>query len=100
MGDGSFLFSLPENVHWMARKYNAPFLTVILNYRGWKSPMLSALQVHKTGHSSKMMVDELNVTFDPSCEHSQVAVAAGARFGTCVKKASQIKGALKQALET
>lgn len=99
-GDGSFLFSLPANVHWMARKYNAPFLTVILNNRGWKSPMLSALAVHKTGHSSKVTVDELNVTFDPSCDHSQVAVAAGAGFGVRVTKASEVEAALRRALET
>ncbi|PCH01395.1 Thiamine pyrophosphate enzyme, C-terminal TPP-binding [Penicillium occitanis (nom. inval.)] len=98
-GDGSFLFSLPANVHWMARKYNAPFLTVILNNRGWKSPMLSAITVHKNGHSSKVTADQLNVTFDPSCDHSQVAVSAGAGFGVCVEKASEIEGALKQALE-
>ncbi|RAO67730.1 uncharacterized protein BHQ10_003742 [Talaromyces amestolkiae] len=98
-GDGSFLFSLPANVHWMARKYNAPFLTVILNNRGWKSPMLSAITVHKNGHSSKVTADQLNVTFDPSCDHSQVAVSAGAGFGVCVEKASEIEGALKKALE-
>lgn len=33
-GDGTFLFSIPSTVHWMARHYNAPFLTVIMNNRG------------------------------------------------------------------
>jgi len=99
-GDGSFLFSLPSNVHWMARKYNAPFLTIILNNRGWKSPMLSALAVHKQGYSSKSTSDELHVTFDPSCDHAQVAVAAGAGFGVTVKRPDEIDGALTKALET
>lgn len=99
-GDGSFLFSIPSTVHWMARKYDAPFLTIILNNRGWKSPMLSALAVHRTGHSSRVTSDELNVTFDPPCDHAQVAVAAGAGFGVTVKKASEIDAALKMALET
>jgi acetolactate synthase-1/2/3 large subunit len=99
-GDGSFMFSLPENVHWMARRYDAPFLTIILNNRGWKSPMLSAMAVHKGGHSSHMTSDELHVTFDPSCDHAQVAVAAGAGYGVMVTKASEIDEAVWKGLET
>lgn len=99
-GDGSFLFSIPSTVHWMARRYDAPFLTIILNNRGWKSPMLSAMAVHKDGYSSRVTSDQLNVTFDPPCDHAQVAVAAGAGFGVTVKKASEIDTALKKALET
>ena len=48
-GDGSYLFSIPSTVHWMSRKYHAPFLTVIYNNRGWKSPKLSTLGVHPNG---------------------------------------------------
>lgn len=100
-GDGSFMFSIPETVHWMARKYDAPFLTVILNNRGWKSPMLSALACHRKGHTSQAdSPDDLYVTFDPSCDHAQVAVAAGAGFGCTVKTADQIDAAIQKGLET
>ncbi|KAF4460529.1 hypothetical protein FALBO_12685, partial [Fusarium albosuccineum] len=100
-GDGSFLFSIPSSVHWMARKYDAPFLTIILNNRGWKSPMLSALAVHKAGYSSKTSsADALHITFDPPVDHAQVAVAAGAGYGVTVKKASELDSALKRGLET
>jgi acetolactate synthase-1/2/3 large subunit len=99
-GDGSFMFSIPSTVHWMARRYTAPFLTVILNNRGWKSPMLSALAVHKEGHSSKATTaDDLHVTFDPSCNHSQVAVAAGAGWGAVVKEAGEIDAAIQKGME-
>ena len=98
-GDGSFLFSLPENVHWMSRRYDIPFLTVILNNRGWKSPMLSAMAVHKNGYTSQMQSsDDLHVTFDPPPDHAGVAVAAGAAFGVTVKKASELEAALQKAL--
>ncbi|KAM6529317.1 hypothetical protein FALCPG4_007456 [Fusarium falciforme] len=100
-GDGTFLFSVPSTVHWMARKYNAPFLTIILNNRGWKSPMLSALAVHNAGYTSRANnADDLHVTFDPSVDHAQAAVAAGAGFGVTVKKASEIDDALKKGLAT
>ncbi|KAJ3544097.1 hypothetical protein NM208_g3237 [Fusarium decemcellulare] len=98
---GCFLFSIPSSVHWMARKYDAPFLTIILNNRGWKSPMLSALAVHKAGYSSRTSsADALHITFDPPVDHAQVAVAAGAGYGVTVKKASELDGALKKGLET
>ncbi|KAF5646123.1 acetolactate synthase [Fusarium tjaetaba] len=99
-GDGSFMFSIPSTVHWMARRYDAPFLTVILNNRGWKSPMLSALAVHKNGYSSRMVqADDLHVTFDPSCDHSQVAVAAGAGWGTVVKEPNEVDAAIAKGIE-
>jgi acetolactate synthase-1/2/3 large subunit len=99
-GDGSFLFSIPSSVHWMARRYEAPFLTIILNNRGWKSPMLSTMAVHKDGYSSKAQSDDLHVTFDPPCDYAQIAVASGARYGSTVKSASELDGALELALKT
>lgn len=99
-GDGSFMFSIPETVHWMSRRYNAPFLTVVLNNRGWKSPMLSVMAVHQQGYSRNLTSDQLHVTFDPSCDHAQVAVAAGAGYGIIVKNASEIDAAIRTALAT
>src|SRR5205823_2287872 len=31
IGDGSYLFSVPSSVHWMARRYETPFLQIIYN---------------------------------------------------------------------
>ena len=99
-GDGSFLFSIPSTVHWMARKYEAPFLTVILNNRGWKSPMLSAIACHRDGYASQVSSDDLHITFDPPPDHALIAVAAGAGFGATVKKVSEIDQAIRKSLET
>jgi thiamine pyrophosphate-dependent acetolactate synthase large subunit-like protein len=30
-GDGSFLFGVPASAFWIARRYQTPFLTIILN---------------------------------------------------------------------
>ena len=51
VGDGSYLFAVPSSVHWMARRYQAPSLTVILDNQGWKAPSLSTLAVHPAGES-------------------------------------------------
>ncbi|KAG5653168.1 hypothetical protein H0H81_002010 [Sphagnurus paluster] len=79
VGDGSFMFGAPSSAYWMARKYNTPFLTIILNNGGWKSPKLSMLGVHPNGHGSRASGERLSVGFGPDCpNYSQIAVAASA----------------------
>ncbi|KAF9235636.1 thiamine pyrophosphate enzyme, N-terminal TPP binding domain-containing protein [Melanogaster broomeanus] len=53
VGDGTFLFCVPASAFWMARRYQTPFLTIVLNNGGWKSPKLSMLGVHPQGHGSQ-----------------------------------------------
>lgn len=100
-GDGTYLFSIPSTVHWIARKYETPFLSVILNNRGWKSPMLSAFAVHgRRGYSGSAESDDLHVTLDPPPDYAQIAVAAGAGFGTTVTSPSEVDAAIEKALRT
>lgn len=53
VGDGVYLFSQMESVYWIARRYDIPFLMIVLNNGGWNAPKVSALLVHKDGLSSK-----------------------------------------------
>ncbi|KAF8875309.1 thiamine pyrophosphate enzyme, N-terminal TPP binding domain-containing protein [Infundibulicybe gibba] len=81
VGDGSFLFGVPSSAFWIARKYNTPFLTIVLNNGGWNasSPKLSMLGVHPTGLGSRVSGQQLSVGFGPECpDYSQIAVAASA----------------------
>jgi thiamine pyrophosphate-dependent acetolactate synthase large subunit-like protein len=34
VGDGTYLFSVPSIVYWIASRYGIPVLTVVLNNRG------------------------------------------------------------------
>jgi thiamine pyrophosphate-dependent acetolactate synthase large subunit-like protein len=34
VGDGTYLFSVPGSVYWIARRYGIPVLTVVLNNNG------------------------------------------------------------------
>jgi thiamine pyrophosphate-dependent acetolactate synthase large subunit-like protein len=34
VGDGTFLFSVPGSVYWIAKRYNVPVLTIVLNNKG------------------------------------------------------------------
>ncbi len=95
-GDGSYLFSVPSTVHWIARHYRTPFLQVVYNNRGWKSPKLSALSVHPSGHASR--ANEIGVTFDPPPDYAGIATAAGGALGLTVRKPEEVEPALAAAI--
>ncbi|MGH6816064.1 MAG: thiamine pyrophosphate-requiring protein [Hyphomicrobiaceae bacterium] len=95
-GDGSYLFSMPSTVHWMARRYRTPFLQVVYNNRGWKAPKMSTLAILPEGHASR--ADEFGVSFDPPPDYSAIAAAAGGAFARKVERAGQLEAALAEAL--
>lgn len=94
-GDGSYLFSIPSVVHWMAKRYDTPFLTVVYNNSGWKSPKLSTLGVHPDGVANEM--DQFHVNFDPPADLAKIAEAAGNAHAQTVKKPAELKAALRKA---
>ncbi len=94
-GDGSYLFSVPSTVHWMARQYKAPFLTLVLNNRGWKSPKLSALAIHPAGYASR--ANDLGVSFDPPPDYAAIAAAAGGAFAATVRRPDELDAAFADA---
>jgi acetolactate synthase-1/2/3 large subunit len=95
-GDGSYMLSIPSTVYWMARRYRTPFLQVIYNNGGWKSPKLSALSIHPQGYVSRSQ--ELGVRFDNPPDYAGIAAAAGGAFGRAVKDPQEIDQALEEAM--
>ncbi|KAI0671221.1 thiamine diphosphate-binding protein [Trametes maxima] len=99
VGDGVFLFSVPATAYWLARRYNTPFLTVVLNNGGWFSPKLSMLGVYPDGLGSAASGQELSVGFGPDMpDYSQVAVAAGGAWGRRVEHADELQSVLEEAV--
>jgi acetolactate synthase-1/2/3 large subunit len=96
-GDGSYMFSVPSTVHWMARQYQTPFLQVIYNNRGWRAPKFSMLAVHPQGYASK--AENINVAFDPPPDYSGIAAAAGGAFARIVKRSDEVESAVHDALK-
>jgi acetolactate synthase-1/2/3 large subunit len=95
-GDGSYMFSAPSTVHWMARRYRAPFLQVIYNNRGWKAPKFSALAVHPDGYASR--AGDLDLSFDPPPDYSGIAAAAGGAFARVIKRPEDVEAGVAEAL--
>jgi acetolactate synthase-1/2/3 large subunit len=96
VGDGSYIFSIPSTVHWMARQYGTPFLQVVYNNRGWQAPKYSTLAVHPDGHASR--ANDIGVAFDPPPDYSAIAAAAGGAFARKVERAEDVKEALAAAM--
>lgn len=98
VGDGTFLFSVPGSVYWIAQRYSIPTLTIVLNNHGWNAPRRSMLLVHPNGVSlvvfspresciviqsanskqegSKVDNKALNISFDPTPDYPGIANAA------------------------
>ncbi|KAH0316762.1 thiamine diphosphate-binding protein, partial [Aureobasidium melanogenum] len=76
VGYGTYMFSVPGTVYWIAQRYNIPVLTIVLNNKGWNAPRHSMLLVHPDGEGSKMSNEELNISFGPTPDYSGIARAA------------------------
>ncbi len=96
-GDGSYMFSVPSTVHWMARKYQTPFLTVVYNNGGWRAPKFSTLGVHPTGYASQ--ATDVHIGFDPPPDYSGIAAAAGGAFARKVEKVGDVEAAVAEGLK-
>ncbi len=94
-GDGSYMFSVPSSVHWIARRYRTPFLQIIYNNRGWKAPKLSTLAIHPDGYASR--AEDIGASFDPPPDYSGIAAAAGGAFARIVRRPEELNSALAEA---
>jgi acetolactate synthase-1/2/3 large subunit len=94
-GDGSYMFSVPSSVHWIARRYRTPFLQIIYNNGGWKAPKQSLLAVHPSGYGSQAA--DIDVSFDPPSDYGGIAAAAGGAFARQVLGSGDLDAALTEA---
>jgi len=95
-GDGTYMFSIPSTVHWIARRYQTPFLQVVFNNQGWRAPKFSMLGVHPDGFGSRD--PELDIRFEPPPDYSGIAAAAGGAHAEIVRAPRELAPALERAL--
>ena len=91
-GDGSYIFSGPTAVYWMAMKYKTPFMTVIYNNQGWTAPKSVTKGQHPDGYAVKNNLYWAN--FDPPARLDLIAEAAGGAFAKTVSDPADLKSAL------
>jgi acetolactate synthase I/II/III large subunit len=95
-GDGTYMFTIPSTVHWMAKRYKTPFLQVIYNNGGWRAPRLSAMGVHPHGLASQG--DDIAIAFDPPPDYAGIAAAAGGAHGETIKRVDEVEAAVARAV--
>lgn len=95
-GDGSYLFGVPSAVHMVASRYEAPFLTVILNNGGWNATKQNLLRLRPNGYAQRD--DRLWVGFGQEADLAGIAAAAGGSLALTVREPAQLEGALREAL--
>ena len=93
-GDGSYIFSCPTAVHWMAAKYNAPFMTVIYNNQGWNAPKQITTQQHPEGFAARD--GNFKTSLAPAAQLDIIAQAAGGAFAKTVTEPGELSEALAQ----
>lgn len=91
-GDGTYIFSCPTAVFWMARKYNAPFMTVIFNNQGWNAPKMITKGEHPGGYAERENLFWSG--FNPPAQLDAVAAAAGGAFARTVTDPQELMAAL------
>lgn len=102
VGDGTYLFSVPGSVYWIAARYKIPTLTIVLNNKGWNAPRKSLLLVHPHGEGSKVSNEELNISFAPTPDYSGIAKAAagGNLYAAIADTVGSLEEILPKAVES
>jgi acetolactate synthase I/II/III large subunit len=95
VGDGSYLFGIPASAQWLARRQQAPSLTVIFDNQGWRAPFLSTSVVHPDGAAVRA---GFAASFQPEADLAEVAAAAGGAYARTVSAAARLPETLREAL--
>ncbi len=95
-GDGSYLFSQPSAVHWMARRYRAPFLHIVLNNGGWQAPRQAVASLHPQGLAASS--PHIDIDFPQPPDYGGIAAAAGGAHAEVVTTTTEVLPALERAL--
>lgn len=96
-GDGSYLFSVPASVHWIAQKYNTPFLTIIYDNQGWNATKQNVLRLHPDGVANQ--INRFWVNFDSPSDLAGIAAAAGGAYARTVMRPDELNDALREGLK-
>ncbi|MBX5467601.1 MAG: thiamine pyrophosphate-requiring protein [Firmicutes bacterium] len=96
-GDGAFIFGIPTAVYWMAKRYQAPFLTVVYDNGGWNAVRRSTLRQHPTGVAAATR--EFFHRFADPPQYHEIARAAGGALAIRVERPEALRDALKRGLE-
>jgi acetolactate synthase-1/2/3 large subunit len=94
-GDGSFYQGAPEAVFAVARQYDLPIMSVVLDNGGWAAVKESTLRVYPEGEAKAE--GEFQARLAPKMDFSKIAESAGA-YGVKVEQPDQVADAIRKCL--
>jgi acetolactate synthase-1/2/3 large subunit len=98
VGDGFFLFGVPNAALWSAAHYKKPFLTVVLQNDEWTTGTVQVARAHPGGYAEQDGSYEGGRFGEPRLDHAKLAESAGA-YGTNVSDPEALGPALERAVE-
>lgn len=95
VGDGTFYFNNPSSVFAVAKQYNLPIFTVVLDNGGWSAVKQSVVRVYSAGAAHES--DSFQARLAPEMDFSKIAEAAGG-YGERLSDPSQVRAALARCM--
>jgi acetolactate synthase-1/2/3 large subunit len=95
VGDGSFYFSNPSAVYAVARQYNLPILTVLLDNGGWSAVKESTLRMYPLGEAKN--TNQFASDLGYGTDFAAIAEAAGAH-GERLTDPAQVSASIARCL--
>jgi acetolactate synthase-1/2/3 large subunit len=96
IGDGSYMFGVPEAGHWVSRKMNLPVLYIVWNNSRWNAVASATRSVYPDGWQEKTTTFPFS-DLSPSLDFEMVCQAAGG-YGERVDDPAEVPAALERAL--
>lgn len=97
VGDGSYLLSVPSSTYWMARRYELPTVTVILNNAGWNATKQNVIRQYPDGIARDR--DQFWVNLSETADLAAIAEAAGGVLARRVGTDDELRQALGEAFD-
>ncbi len=98
LGDGSYMFGVPEAGHWIARNSNLPILTIVWDNAKWAAVSTTTRALYPDGWAAKK--DQFPFSdLGPSLDFELICRAAGG-FAERVEDAEDVPDALQRALHS
>lgn len=98
VGDGYYLFGVPDVALWTAVQNDAPFLTVLYQNDGYGTGTTTVRNTYPEGYAAKNKRYEAGIIY-PSIDYVAEAKAAGA-YAESVSDAADVLQALERGLQT